>query len=89
MALGNNNRIGYVSKTMVQYNVRFIEAVTLYPVWASLICYCREEDRGHLMKEGMRAARLRIGVRGNIFSFLMSWKDNMDSYAEWNKQRSS
>ena len=37
------------------------------------------EDRGHLMKETIHAARHRIGVRGNIFSFLMPWKDILDS----------
>ena len=31
------------------------------------------------MKEEMHAGRHRIGVRGNIFSFLMPWKDIMDS----------
>ena len=30
------------------------------------------------MKEEMHAGRHRIGVRGNIFSFLMPWKDIMD-----------
>ena len=31
------------------------------------------------MKEGMHAARHRIGERGNIFAFLVSWKDMLDS----------
>ena len=59
--------------------VRFIEAAIVCPVWTSLICYYLEEERGHLMKEGMHAARHRIGVRGNNFSLLTPWKDILDS----------
>ena len=73
MAMGNHNYIGYCSETLVRYKVRFIEAAIVCPVWTSLICFYMEEDRGHLMKEGLHAARHRIGVRGNIFSFLMPW----------------
>ena len=55
MALGNNNYIGYVSKTLLENKVRFIEAAIVCPVWTSLICYYLEEDHGHLMKEEMQA----------------------------------
>ena len=79
MALGNHNYIGYVSKTLVEHKVRFIEAAIVCPVWTSLICYYLEEDHGRLMKEEVHVARHRIGARGNIFSFLMPWKDIMDS----------
>ena len=79
MALGNNNYIGYVSPTLVQCKVRFIEVAIVCLVWTSLICFYLEEERGHLMKEGMHAARHRMGVRGNNFSFLMPWEDIMDS----------
>ena len=63
----------------MEYKVRFLEAAIVCPVWTSLICYYLEEDHGHLMKEEVHVARHRIGVRGNIFSFLMPWKDIMDS----------
>ena len=79
MALANNNYIGYASETLVRYKVRFIEVAIVCPVWTSLICFYLEEDRGHLMKEGMHAARHRNGVRGNNFPFLMPWKDIVDS----------
>ena len=79
MAVANHNYIGYCSQTLVRYKVRFIEAAIVCPVWTSLICFYMEEDRGHLMKEGIHAAKHRIGVRGNIFSFLMPWKEILDS----------
>lgn len=79
MAWGNHNYIGYVSKTLVEYNVRFIEAAIVCPVWTSLICHYLEEDHGRTMKEEVHVARHRIGVRGNILSFLIPWKDVMDS----------
>ena len=85
MALANHNYIGYCSQTSVRYKVRFIEVAIVCPVWTSLICFYMEEDRGHLMKEGIHAAKHRIGVRGNIFSFLMPWKEILDSLHEVSK----
>ena len=85
MSLANHNYIGYCSQTLVKYKVRFIEAAIVCPVWTSLICFYMEEDRGHLMKEGIHAAEYHMGVRGNIFSFLMPWKDILDSLHEVSK----
>ena len=44
MALGKNNYIGYVSKTLVEYKMRFIEAAIVCPVWTSLICYFSKKN---------------------------------------------
>ena len=50
-ALTNYNFIGYVSSIIYKYKVRWIECVAASPVFTSLIIYCVEGDRGHLLGE--------------------------------------
>ena len=79
MALTNHNYLGYCLQLIVKHRVRWIEAAAVCPAFTGLICFYMEEDRGHVMNEELCAAKHRIGVRGNVFSFPMPWTDIMSS----------
>ena len=87
MAIANHNFIGYCAETLVKYRVRWIEAAIVCPAWTTMICFYMEEDRGHLMREEQFAAKYRIGVRGNIFSFPMPWVDIMKSLLQASEEK--
>ena len=69
MAIANHNFIGYCSRTIVDYRVRWIEAAIVLPVWTTMISYYVEEDRGHLMGEEYLTSYYDFSLCVNIPAF--------------------
>lgn len=73
MALADGNFIGYTHKTILQDQVKWIEAAAAQPAWTTMMCYYIEGDQGHLMEETMFDASYTAQVRGDVFSYHMPW----------------
>ena len=79
-ALCNDNFVGYVHAFIVKEEVRWIEAVIAGPVFSGLITYYIEgtdSERHHLMEEAVSKPARAVGIRGNLFSFLLPWTSIM------------
>ena len=75
-ALCNDNFTGYVHEFIVQAKVRWIEATIAAPVFTGLVTYYIEghpSERHHLMEDVVGKPVRAVGVRGNLFSFLLPW----------------
>ena len=51
MGLANDKFWGYTSDVLYRYQVRWVEAVIVAPIWTTMIVYYVESDGGHLMTE--------------------------------------
>jgi len=75
-ALCNDNFTGYVDEFIVQAQVKWIEATIAAPVFTGLVTYYIEghkSQRHHLMEDVLDKPVRAVGVRGNLFSFLLPW----------------
>ena len=78
MALCNDNFWGYSTPLIQKYKVRWIESAIVSPCLTTMIVYCVEGDRGHLMNEEVGQQQFRTVVRGSCCSFRMPWEDIID-----------
>ena len=83
-ALCNDNVVGYL-RDFLGSNVKWLESTVACRLFSGMITYYIEGaqyDRHHLMEENVAQPRLSYGVRGNIFSFLMSWEQTQEDMSK-------
>ena len=82
MVLCNDNFWGYTTDILYRYQVRWIEAAIVNPIWTTMLVYYVEGDYGHLMNEEMGQQKYRTVVRGSCCSFHMPWEDILEELRE-------
>ncbi len=71
MGLANDNFWGYTILVLYKYQVPWVEAAIVTPIWSTMIVYYVESDGGQLMTELFRQQQARTVVRGSCFSYHM------------------
>ena len=75
MVLCNDNFWGYTSEIIFKYQVRWLEAAIVSPVWTTMVVCYVEGDGGHLINEELQQQQFRTRVRGTAHSVHMPWED--------------
>ena len=89
MGLANDNFWGYTSDILYRYQVRWVEAAIVAPIWTTMIVYYVEGDGGHLMTESFGQQRARTVVRGSCYSYHMPWEDIMEQLIRHDSDRNA
>lgn len=77
-ALANDKFQGCMHIFIVERQVRWIEAVFACPIYTCMISFYIEGPICHLMKEALGQQGRTSGVRGNVCSFRMAWKETIE-----------